>query len=278
VPSPLDPLSHVVPAGAAASVWMGALDGTGWLSRDSEREYPAASTMKLPVLVALHAEAAAGRLDLDASVPVSAVTPSVVPGAQVTVTQDYDNDDQPWNRLGEGATLRWLSERAIVRSSNLATNLLLQHVGLTAVAQVLASAGATHSHVRRGIQDSASSQMAPHAGNVVTAADLAALLRALGSGRLLPQSATEEVLRLLSRVEDNDAIPAGLPAGTWCAHKPGWIEGVCHDAALIRHLGEPPVVLVILTRADLAEDAAFALVADLTRACWDARTALASSA
>ena len=268
----------MVPAGAVASVWMGTLDGTPWLSRDAEREHPAASTMKLPVLVALHAQAAAGHLDLDASVPVSAITPSVVPGAQVTVTQDYDNDDQPWERLGEMATLRWLSERAIVRSSNLATNLLLQHVGLPAVARVLASAGATHSHVRRGIQDLASMQAAPDVGNVVTAADLAAVLRALGSGRLLPQDATEKVLELLSRVEDNDAIPAGLPAGTWCAHKPGWIEGVCHDAALIRPVGEPPVVLVILTRADLAEEAAFELVADLTRACWDARTALADTA
>jgi beta-lactamase class A len=257
---------------------MGALDGTRWLSRDAEREHPAASTMKLPVLVALHAQAAAGRLDLDASVPVSAITPSVVPGAQVTVTQDYDNDDQPWERLGEMATLRWLSERAIVRSSNLATNQLLQHVGLPAVAQVLASAGATHSHVRRGIQDLASLRAAPHAGNVVTAADLAALLRALATGRLLPSGPTDEVLQLLSRVEDNDAIPAGLPAGTWCAHKPGWIDGSCHDAALVRPEGEPPFVLVVLTRADLPEEAAFRLVANLTRACWDARASLAAAA
>lgn len=257
---------------------MGAVDGTAWLSREADRRHPAASTMKLPVLVALHAQAAAGHLDLDTSVPVSAVTPSVVPGEQVTVTQDYDNDDQPWDRLGQPVSLRWLSERAIVRSSNLATNLLLQHVGLPAVAQVLARAGAAHSHVRRGIQDLASLQAEPQAGNVVTAADLAALLRALSTGRLLPSGATEEVLHLLSRVEDDDAIPAGLPAGTWCAHKPGWIDGACHDAALVRPAGEQPFVLVVLTRADLPEEAAFRLVADLTRACWDARAALAEAA
>lgn len=257
---------------------MGAPDGTAWLSRDADRTHPAASTMKLPVLVALHAQAAAGQLDLDASVPVSASTPSAVPGAQVTVTQDYDNDDQPWERLGEMASLRWLSERAIVRSSNLATNQLLQHVGLPAVARVLASAGATHSHVRRGIQDVASLRAAPQAGNDVTAADLAALLRSLATGRLLPPGATEEVLHLLSQVEDNDAIPAGLPAGTWCAHKPGWIEGACHDAALVRPTGEQAFVLVILTRADLPEEAGFQLVADLTRACWDARASLAEAA
>ncbi len=170
------------------------------------------------------------------------------------------------------------NERAIVRSSNLATNQLLQHVGLPAVAQVLASAGAAHSHVRRGIQDVASLQAAPAAGNDVTAADLAALLQALATGRLLPPGATDEVLYLLSQVEDNDAIPAGLPAGTWCAHKPGWIEGACHDAALVRPTGEQAFVLVILTRADLPEEAGFKLVAKLTRACWDARASLAEAA
>ena len=275
---PIDPLSHLVPSGAVVSVWMGALDGTAWLSRDADRPHPAASTMKLPVLVAAHAQAAAGLLDLDQEVPVSATTPSAVPGAQVTVTQDYDNDDEPWDRLGTTATLRWLTERAIIRSSNLTTNLLLQHVGLPAVHELLAQADAPHIHVRRGIQDFASLDAAPRAGNEVTAADLAALLRALAAGRLLPPGATDEVLHLLSRVEDNDAIPAGLPAGTWCAHKPGWIGGACHDAALVRPAGEQPFVLVVLTAADLPEDAAFGLVADVTRACWDARASLAAAA
>jgi beta-lactamase class A len=234
--------------------------------------------MKLPLLVALHAQAVAGRVDLDASVRVRATTPSVLPGALVTVTQDYDNDDEPWDRLGEPVTLRWLSERAIVRSSNLATNLLLEQVGRPAVAEVLARAGALRSHVRRGIQDLASLRAAPEAGNEVTAVDLAVLLQALANGQLLPESSTEEVLDLLSRVEDNDGIPAGLPDATWCAHKPGWIDGACHDAALVRPPGEPPFVLVVLTRADLPEEPAFLLVADVTRACWNARSALAEGA
>jgi beta-lactamase class A len=278
VSGPIDPLSHLVPSGAVVSVWMGGLDGKAWLSREAERTHPAASTMKLPLLLAVHAQAAVGRLSLDQQVPVLATTPSTVPGALVTVTQDYDNDDEPWERLGSTATLRWLTERAIVRSSNLTTNLLLQQVGLPAVSQLLSQADARDIRVRRGIQDFASLQAAPRAGNEVTAADLAALLRALAIGRLLPPGATEEVLQLLSQVEDNDAIPAGLPAGTWCAHKPGWIEGWCHDAALVRPSGEQPFVLVILTEAALPEEAAFRLVADLTRACWEARAGLAATA
>lgn len=270
MPDPLQPL--VERHGAVVSVWMGGLDGTAWLSRDCERVHPAASTMKLPLLIALHRAHARGELHLDAEVPVLATTPSVVPGATVTVTQDYDNDDEPWHRLGGTATLRWLGERAVVRSSNLATNLLLEQVGMVAVAQVLADAGASRSRVCRGIQDTPAGDTSP--SNVVTAADLAAVLRALAGHRLLDPGASDEVEALLARVEHADGVPAGLPPGTWCAHKSGWIDGVCHDAAIIRPCGERPFVLVVLTQAALGEESIHRLVADVARVCWEHRMEL----
>lgn len=278
MPDPLQPL--VDQHGAVVSVWMGGLDGTAWLSRDSGRVHPAASTMKLPLLIALHRAHARGELHLDAEVPVLATTPSVVPGESVTVTQDYDNDDEPWHRLGGTATLRWLGERTVVRSSNLATNLLLEHVGMAAVAQVLADAGASSSRVCRGIQDTAAGE--PSSGNtslrnVVTAADLAAVLRALAGHRLLDAEVSAGLEALLARVQHVDGVPAGLPPGTWCAHKPGWIDGVCHDAAIIRPCGEPPIVLVVLTQAKLGEDALHRLVAEVARVCWDRRAELAGA-
>lgn len=261
---------------AVVSVWMGDLDGTAWLNRDVDRVHPAASTMKMPLLVALHRAHARGRLDLDRQVPVAATTASVVRGATVTVTQAYDNDDEPWHRVGGTASLRWLGERAIIRSSNLATNLLLQHVGLDAVNEVWADAGALRSRVCRGIQDTAAGSTAP--SNVVTAYDLAAVLRALAGHRLLDAVSSAEVEGVLARVEDSDGVPAGLPAGTWCAHKSGWIDAVCHDAALVRPSGEPPFVLVVLTQADLDEDTGNRLVADVARSCWRSRAELAGSA
>jgi beta-lactamase class A len=261
---------------AVVSVWMGGLDGTAWLTRDVDRQHPAASTMKLPLLVALHRAHARGHLHLDTEVPVVTTTASVVPDATVTVTRDYDNDDQPWHRVGGTASLRWLGERAIVRSSNLATNLLLQHVGLDAVNEVWADAGAPRSRVCRGIQDTAAGSSWPT--NVVTAHDLAAVLRALAGHRLLDASRSAEVEGVLAQVEHVDGVPAGLPAGTWCAHKPGWIETVCHDAALVRPGGEPPFVLVVLTQADLDEQTGHRLVADVARVCWCSRAELAKAA
>jgi beta-lactamase class A len=127
----LDDLEHA--HGATISVWMGDLAGRAWLTMNERVTHHPASTVKLPLLVAVHRAADAGRLALDDEVTVRATLPSVVAGRTYTATQDYDQDDAVWERHGRSATLRWLGERAIIRSSNLATNLLIDRVGVAAV-------------------------------------------------------------------------------------------------------------------------------------------------
>jgi beta-lactamase class A len=162
--------------------------------------------------------------------------------------------------------LRWLTERVIVRSSNLASNLVLDRVGLDAVNDVYDLAGAAASRVRRGIQDT----RAEDAGiaNTGTAADLAAVVCRLLDGRLLAAPAAAEVERLLAASEWNDAVPAGLPAGTYVAHKPGWTSDCCHDVAVVRPADESAFVLCIFTRTRLPTEAAHAVVAEAAAVGW----------
>ena len=244
---------------ATISVWCGALDGTPWLVEDEHVVHPAASTFKLALLMALHGSG----LDLDEEVEVRATLPSAVPGASYETTSDYDNDEQPWLRLGGTASLRWLGERAVVRSSNLATNLLLDRLGMSAVNAVYEQAGAAGCVVRRPIQDLPASEAG--LANEVTAAGLAATLRHLA------EHGPAEVERTLAACEDDGMAAAGLPPGTWFAHKPGWFEGVCHDAGIVRPDSGAPFVLVVLTASPLDDDAARRLVADTARRCWGAR-------
>ncbi len=255
--------------GTLLSVWYGDLNGTEWLTRLPDHVHLAASTIKLPLVVALHRLAAESALTLDDEVPVRARFDSAVSGSY-EVTQDYDNDDEPWQRLGGTATLRWLAERSIIRSSNLATNLLVERVGFAAVEEVFRLAGATGSALRRGIQDSAAG--AAGLSNTATARDLAAVVVALLDGRLLAPGAAAEVEALLARNEWNDAVPAGLPPGTYVAHKTGWIDECCHDVGVVRPADEPPFVLAVLstlrTPDALDEAEAHALVADAAGAVW----------
>jgi beta-lactamase class A len=261
---------------ATISVWMGGLHGQPWLSRDAGHVHPAASTMKLALVTALLRAVDAARLVLEEEIPVRAVLPSRAPGGTYETTRDYDNDDLPWERLGRTAPLGWLAERAIVRSSNLATNLLLDRLGVDAVNAVYAAAGATSARVERGIQDEAA--MAAGLTNSVTAADLAAVVGALARRVIASPQSCRRIEAILARCEDADAAAAGLPAGTYFAHKTGWFDGVCHDVGLVRPDGEPAFVLVVLTGAPLDDTRAHRLVADTAAICWEHRNDLAAAA
>ncbi len=254
---------------AVVSVWMGDLDGVPWLTRCTGHVHPAASTFKLPLLVALYRAAERRELRLDDEVEVRAVLGSVVAGQMYETTQEYDNDDEPWQRLGGTATLRWLGSRAIVRSSNLATNLLLDTLGLDRVNAVYDDVGAVGCRVRRGIQDLPGGEVG--ARNEVDADGLARVLVAVARHDVATPATCRSIERVLAACEHRDGIEAGVPRGTYLAHKTGWIDDVCHDVALVRPEPDDPFVLCVLTSASLDEDAGHRLVADVARVCWGHR-------
>lgn len=269
----LDSLSEEHRAGV--SVWMGELDGTAWFTYHAAVEHPAASTLKLPLIVAVHRAVERGELALDHRLLVHDEFASVVDGATYRATRGYDNDPEPWNALGEHASVGWLIERAIVMSSNLATNLLVELVGIDAVNEVYRAVGATTAILRRGIQDGPAGEYG--LWNIGSAADLAAVLVAVADGRLLGRDASVAVEAVLARCRTNEAVPRGLPAGTYIAHKTGWIDAACHDVALVRPAGEPPFVLSIFSGAPLVENAIHRLVADVAELCWEHRGGLRSA-
>ena len=257
-----------------------------WTRRADATHY-AASTMKLAVLVALFRAAEAGRLDLDAPVPVRNSFDSALSGAPRFVNdRDYDNDEAVWDRVGGEASLRWLAERMIVRSSNLATNICIGQVGLPAVAQAWALAGARHSVTGRGIEDFAARDSG--IDNLVTAADLAALLGELALGATRPgplasPAGCAAMLDVLVAQEHREDLAAGLPDGTRIAHKNGWVRGVRHGAGVVFPDDAPPYTIVVCTTTDLAdggadgevEDDACRLIAHVSERVWAARHDLA---
>jgi len=254
------------------SVWYGPLDGPAWYQRLADEPHYAASLMKVPVLVAAHRAHEAGELDLDAPVPVRNRFASSAPGApDFALSGGPENDAAVWRLLGGTASLRWLAQRMIVASSNLAANLVFGHVGAHRVAEVWRLAGATRSVTARAIEDRA----AREAGldNIVTAAELAGLLAALGTGRLAGAGATGQMLDTLAAQEWRDDLAAGLPAGTRMAFKNGWVHGVRHAAGIVYRAGADPYLLVVCMTTPLASDTdepdeACRLVADITAASW----------
>ncbi len=159
--------------------------------------------------------------------------------------------------------------RMIVRSSNLATNLLIELARPERVMELMRALGARDIRVLRGVED----EKAYEAGlnNTTTAYDLMLVLRAIAERRAVTPAASEAMLAILAAQEFKEKIPAGLPAGVGVANKTGDITGIHHDAAIVLPPGEPPYVLVVLTKGFADEAAANALIAAVSRAVWEAR-------
>jgi beta-lactamase class A len=271
VSSELAAYADTLPQYGSFSLWYGPVDGPPCFElRPAEGHY-AASTMKLALVIAAYRQADAGKLDLNNRVRVHDTFQSVV-GGLFSMDRGEDSDQQTWRRMGTDVALRWLALRAIVRSGNLATNLLLEAVGLDPVAETLEVIGAGDSVVARGIEDAPARDQGLQ--NIVTARDLAATLQALVKGSAASRDSCDEVLAMLAAQQINDAIPAGLPPGTNVAHKSGWVKGISHDAGIVYPAGAPPYVLVMCTTSNLSEDDALGLIAGASAAAWrDSTTA-----
>jgi beta-lactamase class A len=249
------------------SVWLGALDTGAVAAHRADAVHYAASTMKLPLVVAAYRLHERGLLDLDSEVPVHNEFLSAADGSAFSLDQGEDQDDATWARLGSTCSLRVLAEHALVHSGNLATNLLLDRVGAGAVADVLVDAGCSSATaVTRGIEDRVAA--ASGLNNLVTAADLGAVMRGVAARTLAGEDSCAVIEEILSRQEHRSGIPAGLPTGQYVANKTGWVEGITHDVALVRDRDRPPYVLVVLTTLDVPEDVANGLIADVSRAVW----------
>src|SRR5437667_536477 len=232
--------------------------------------FHAASTMKVPVMIQVFRDADAGLLRRDDSLPVHVTFPSLVDGSPFAVDKADDSDSTLYGRVAHPASVRELLELMITRSSNLATNILIERVGAARAQASARALGAWSIQVLRGVEDG----KAYRAGlnNTTTARDLGVLLAAIANGRAASAASCREMLAVLGRQQFNEGIPAGLPPGTRVYHKTGWIgQAVYHDAALVEPAGHGRYVLVVLT-GGIQEDAdPYALARGLSRLVYGAR-------
>lgn len=213
-------------------------------ARHDRLDLYAASTVKLAVLVAAARALDAGAAHLDESCTATRTFTSQVPGAGDYTIEPDDVDDQlPPD--GTRMSLRDVIERMIAVSSNEATNMVAERVGLPAVNKVLADAGATDSVFGRKYSDLAAERAG--SSHRTTAADLCLLMSSLVTGGLASPEQTAWMCELLGRQTDRQltaAVPHGIPFGS----KSGWVDGIRHDVAFVGEPGPNTLVIAVCTR------------------------------
>lgn len=226
--------------------------------------FRAASTIKLPILAALHQAVAHGLLRLEDELTLR--------------PEDQVSGSGVLQVLSPGARLplRDLAELMIVVSDNTATNMLLARLGLEQVNACLQGLGLRGTHVGGPLQVI---PVRSGGGNTVTALDLAELLTSIVRGRVVSWDACRRMVATLKRQQVNDALPALLPERggavlgaipAWeLAHKTGGISGHQHDVGVL-YLPGQSIVVCVLTRDCGDAGAARRLIARVGRAVWEA--------
>ncbi|MBE3519274.1 MAG: serine hydrolase [Firmicutes bacterium] len=218
------------PAGGEWGIVIDDLDGKGFLELNGNKKFLAASVIKIPIMMAAFDQVRHGRSRLDDTI--------------VLKREDKVGGSGVLLELHNGLCLTLLDaiHLMIVVSDNTATNLVIDSIGgIDVVNQYMA---------RRGLKDSRLENylMKPKPQgprNTVTPSEVAYLLRGIATRSIDNPGDCDTMYEILKRQQYNEKIPWDLPPGVECAHKTGEIQGVTHDAGIVRGPGVNFVIVCL---------------------------------
>ncbi len=215
------------------------------LAYHADRWFHAASTIKLAVLLGVFSALHNGKLLPQSRLHVRNHFRSAHDGSAFRVLSERDADSEVQAAVGKTMRLRDLARNMIIRSSNLATNLLLDYLGIEFLQRVLEGFSLSGIDLRRGVEDELAFQNGIN--NRVTAEGLVQLLRLIAEERAFTPELSRHMLEILHDQEFRSGIPAGLPANARVAHKTGEISTIAHDAGIVYLPNRKPYVVAILS-------------------------------
>jgi beta-lactamase class A len=227
-------------------------------SFNGNAQMPAASTIKIPVMVEVFRQLAEGNFDLNR-----------------TVTLTAGDRDWGWGDLADAAggsryTVQRLLTLMIDDSDNTATNMLIRLVGRTNVNHTMAALGLTQTALHDYIRSDGPIRYALR----TSPRDMVHLLDAMAHHTLVDEWSSREMIDILSDQTHNGLLPAPLPAGTTIAHKTGTLHDTLNDVGIVFLNNEPYVIAVMAT--DLPTlDAGYRFIHGISRVAYDAFTRFA---
>jgi beta-lactamase class A len=211
-------------------------------------------------------QACNGEFSLDDTMVVKNRFHSIADGTLFSLKPEDDGETDLYRHMRKHLAMRDLIHRMITRSSNLATNLIIEKVGGRRVTQFMYELGVPDLLILRGPEDNRAFGMGLN--NSATARGLMRILVALAQGKVVNEAASGEMVGILKQQHYNEGIPVKLPLGVDVAHKTGWNEMMYHDIGIVYPPGRSPYVLAVMTQGLKELDEAPALVADLSNAIY----------
>ena len=192
-------------------------DTTLSFGRSAEEQVVSASTIKVPVMMALFSKMKQGDMDLEDT---------------LTVKQEQILDDSKVFEEGERkASFYELIVWMIVSSDNTATNVLMSYLGFDTMNNYFKEIGLKHTKAERLMLDFKAVEEGRN--NYISPADFYQCMCIL-KNTADSDSYAKLGLDIMSKNRDYDSLCRYLYEGPYCAHKTGGLDDIVHDAGIIR--------------------------------------------
>lgn len=197
---------------------------------DANKVYPAASIIKLPVLIEMFRLIEQGKFSLYDRIPLTEYYRSEGSG------------DLQFAKHGNMYTVDELARVMIQNSDNTATNMIISQIGgMHSINSSLRQWGLNKTYVQTWLPDLRGT-------NTTTAREMATLLYNMNNNTFLSLKSREKIAFYMSNVKNNRLIKAGLPPEATFVHKTGDIGNMLGDAGIVYTPQGQRYIVVILAK------------------------------
>ena len=198
---------------------------------NESREMPAASKIKIPVMVEVFRQLVDGDFDLNTKVTLT------------KSARDWGYGSLCDARIGSTYSVSRLLSLMIDVSDNTATNMLIRRVGRQRINATMRELGLTHTRLGDFIRSNGPIRWALRS----SPADMMHLLDAMAKNQLVDEWSSREMIAILRGQHHNGLLPEPLPPGTDIAHKTGTLHDTLNDVGIVYGDGDDPYVIAVMT-------------------------------
>lgn len=230
------------------------LEGNFSLELNATRVFPSASTIKLVIMIELFKQAKDGKLSLS---------------DKLTLSSEKTGGDGILKELDAGHqfSLLELCTLMIIVSDNMATNILIDHLGMSEINAQAASLGLSQTSLQRKMMDSAAVKAGRN--NYISAEDFAKIIRNLYRGQIISPEASAAMLDILKRQQVRGRLDLYLPEDLHLAHKTGDLDFLEHDGGIL-YLPDQPLLLCVLTENVQSNQQGREIIATIAKMVFEA--------
>ncbi len=227
------------------------IDSGEYSELGSDRVLPAASTIKLPILIALFQDVDAQKIKLTEQLTISERTIAGGSG-------DLRNQ-----KPGSQVSVLVAATKMMTISDNTATNILIDRLGgKAALNQRFRTWGLKATTINQPLPDLAGT-------NTTTATELTRSILAIDRGKIVSAASRAQILNMMSRTTRNTMLPKGLGAGAKIAHKTGDIGTLIADVGSIESPSGKKYLAAVLVKRPHNSPTGPALIRQMSKVVYD---------